>query len=201
MSSNVGKRVVPIIMLLTAHLPVAASAQMHAHGSTWIHRSHTGDTMLHARGDSLCLLQFPSGCWGGMMSPDSIFCRFWTSPPESLPQGCFFGYHCSIENPAGRSMMSGRMMPADFFRRQLDATLHYDPEVVRAAGLDANDLVLVTLHEGTYELVAEAVHDPARAVFQFSTSRPASWYGVVNRSSLPLAVNNASWSAVKGAYR
>lgn len=201
MSSNLGRRFLPLVLVLAAHLPVTASAQMHAHGSAWIHRSHSRDTMLHARGDSLCLLEFPSGCWGGMMSPDSLFCRFWTTPPESLPQGGFFGYHCSIQDPAGRSMMSGCMMPAGFFRRQLHVTFHYDQEVVRAAGLDANDLALVTLHDGTYELVAGAVHDPASAVFEFFTSRPASWYGVVNRSSVPLALRNTSWSELKATYR
>lgn len=190
-----------IAVALVVQLPTTVSAQMHAQGSVWIHRGHNHDTMLHAQGDSLCLVGFPSGCWGGMMSPDSLFCRFWTAPPESLPPGCLFGYHCRIQDPTGRSMMSGCMMPGGFFRRQLPVTFHYDPEVVRAAGLEANDLVLVTLHDGTYEAVTEAVHDSENSAFRLSTARLASWYGLVNRSSVPLAVDNTSWSGLKEIYR
>lgn len=188
-------------LFLAAYAPATVQAQMHADGSTWIHRNDDRGTMLHAAGDSLCWLGFPSRCWGGMMSPDSLFCEFWTVDPDSMPQDCFFAYRCSIEDSSGHSMMSGHTMPHGFFRQQIDLVLHYDPAAVSTAGLDVADLVLVTQGTGGYGIVTTAIHDPSSSVFRLSTDLVASWYGIVDRSILPAAVQATSWSGLKRTYR
>ncbi len=79
--------------------------------------------------------------------------------------------------------------------------LHYDPDVVAALRTSAADLVLIRLVSGRYEIVEEASHDPDTALFRLSTTLPASWYGVAERSSLPVAVEPSSWGQVKASYR
>jgi hypothetical protein len=173
-------------------------AERHARGSVWIHRSDGCATMLHAEGDSLCELGFPGRCWGGMMSPDSLFCRFWTTPPESLPPHCLFAYRCSVQDPAGRSMMSGHMMGAGFFRQPIDVTLHFDAAALWLQGLVAGDLALVIPQDGGYQVV-DATADPASATFRVDPTRLSSWYGIVARKEL--AATSATWSEVKAKYR
>ena len=170
----------------------------HGTGSVWIHRRDGCPTMLHAREDSLCQLEFPSRCWGGIMSPDSLFCRYWTAPPESLPPHCLFAYGCSIQDPDGRSMMPGHRMDEGFFRQPLAATFHYDAAAVRILGLGAEDLALVIQQDGGYQVVA-ATADPVNATFQLNVARLSSWYGIVARKEL--AATPESWSQVKAKYR
>jgi hypothetical protein len=201
MSNLVRSLVVGTALVLVAQYPAVIQAQTHAQGAAWIHRDDDQATMLHAVDDPLSWLEFPDRCWMGMMSPDSLLCEFWTVEPESLPDSCFSAYGCSIDDDSGHSMMSGHMMPGDFFRRQVDLTFHYDPAAVVAAGADATNLVLVTIDGGNYEVVAGANHVVAQSLFQLSTSQVASWYGVVDRSSLPTAVRSVSWADLKRGYR
>ncbi len=188
------------VFAIICAFPGLSAAQMHANSSVWIHRNDGYPTTLHARGDSLCRLEFPSRCWGGMMSPDSLFCRFWTIPPESLPPHCLFAYGCSIQEPDGHSMMSGHMMDGGFFRQQLRVTFHYDAAAVSAAGLETDDLVLVIQHNGIYE-VLEAEPDKASSTLRLDVTRLSSWYGIMARSQVPTALGSAAWGEVKEKYR
>lgn len=176
--------------------PAALQAQVHAQGSCWIQRDAEQATWLHAQGDPLCLLQFPASCYGGMMMPDSINCDFRTAPPESMPGGCAAAYDLHIRNPQGGCMMTGGMT----FRRQLTLTLHYDPQAVAALGIPSEDIVLIRRASTGYEIVTAATHDPQAALFHLSTTLPSTWYGVADRSHLPLAVAAASWSTIKAFY-
>lgn len=178
-------------------VPAALQAQVHAQGACWIHRDAAQSTWLHARGDPLCLLQFPAACYGGMMMPESLYCDFRVAPPESMPQGCAAAWQLHIRNPQGGCMMSGRMT----FRRDLPLTLHYDPQAVAALGIPSANLVLIRRASTGYEIVAEAVHDPEAALFRLSTPLPNAWYGVADRTNLPVAVTPVSWGIVKAAYR
>jgi hypothetical protein len=195
-------RIIAVLALILAMalVPAAARAQEHAHGSTWVHRNADHGTMLHAEGDSLCVLEFPDRCFGGMMAPDSVHCEFRIVPPESLPDWCPVADDLEMHDPDGGSMMSGHMMPHGFFQRSLQLTIHYEPYAVAALGIDPADLVLITSTDG-YEIVAEAAHDADSNVFRLSTSRPAGWYGVADRTNLPVAVEDVPWGRVKATYR
>jgi hypothetical protein len=139
---------------------------------------------------------------------DQIECRgaqaaagveFRIVPPENLPDWCPVGYDLEIHDPDGGSMMSGHMMPHGFFRRSLQLTIHYEPDAVAALGIDPGNLVLVTSADG-YEIVVDAVHDADSNVFRLSTSRPAGWYGVADRTNVPVAVKQIPWGSVKANY-
>jgi len=196
------KRVLVVVGVLgLASVVGPVQAQVHSHGSTWIHRDDDRATLLHAPADSLCWLGFPARCWGGMMAPDSLYCEFWTVPPESLPTDCFFAYGCSIEDPAGHSMMPGHRMPNGFFVQQVEVVLHYDPAEVSAAGGSVGNLVLVSRDDSGYSMVTAASHDQSGSRFELSTDQVASWYGIVDRSLLPAAVRSSSWSGLKRSYR
>ena len=132
------------------------------------------------------------------MSPDSLFCRFWTVPPESLPPHCLFAYGCSVQDPRGRSMMSGHMMGDGFFRPPIDVRLHFDAAALRLQGLVAEELALVIPQAGGYQVV-DASADPASATFRVDSTRLSSWYGIV--APKELAATSATWSEVKGKYR
>jgi hypothetical protein len=192
------------MIVLAVALGLAAAdgnAQTHAHGSAWIHPNADHATIVHAEGDSLCLLEFPDRCFGGMMAPDSVHCEFSITPPESLPSWCPGGYDVDIHDPGGESMMGEHMMPHGFFQRSLPITIHYDVDAVAAAGIDLANLALVRRTSAGYEVVETASHDPQAAIFQVSTGRLASWYGVADRWNLPVPVEQASWGKVKARYR
>jgi len=189
-----------VVVLLGASLglaPATLQAQMHAQGSCWIQRNAEQPTWLHASGDPLCLLQFPASCYRGMMMPDSLDCDFRTTPPESMPHGCAAAYEMDIRDPQGGCMMSGRMT----FRLDLSLTLHYDPQSVADLGIPSANLVLIRRVSAGYEIVAEAEHDPEAALFRLTTPMPSEWYGVADRSNLPVAVASSTWGIVKHAYR
>lgn len=177
--------------------PAASQAQTHARGECWIHRDAAQSTWLHAMSDSLCFVQFPPACYGGMMMPESLYCDFRTVPPESMPRGCAAAYQMHVRDPQGGCMMSGRMT----FRRELSLTLHYDPQAVAALGIATANLVLIRRGSSGYEIVDAAVHDSEAALFHWSTSVPTEWYGVADRANLPLAVAQEAWGTVKAAYR
>lgn len=177
--------------------PATLQAQMHAQGSCWIQRDAAQSTWLHAQMDSLCFVQFPSACYRGMMMPESLYCDFRTTPPESMPRGCATAYQMDIRDPQGGCMMTGRMT----FRLDLQLTLHYDPQAVAALGISNADIVLIRRVSAGYEIVAEATHDPQAALFHVSTPMPSMWYGVADRTNLPVAVAETSWGSLKAAYR
>jgi len=188
------------LAMACALTPTPVGAQVHAYGSTWVHRDADHGTMVHAEDDSSCVLEFPDRCFGGMMAPDSVFCEFQIVTIESLPDWCLVACQLEMHDPDGGSMMAGHMMPHGFFRRSLELTIHYEPGAVAGQGIDPVNLVLVTRVDG-YEIVSGAVHDSSANVFRVSTSRPADWYGVADRTNLPLAVQRTSWSRVKATYR
>jgi hypothetical protein len=68
-------------------------------------------------------------------------------------------------------------------------------------GIDLEDLVVATWAGETIDVVEEATHDIATGVFTFPSSRLSSWYGIADRSNLPVAVEEASWGKVKDTYR
>jgi len=189
------------LLLCIAGLTSQAGAQIHAHGSAWVHRDADQSTFLHADGDSLCWVDFPQRCYGGMMSPESLYCTFHTVPAESLPDSCYFAFDCDIQDPDGGSMMSGHMMQDGFFRTDLQCVFHYDPDVVASLGIDPNDLVLVVRTSGDLEVVSQATHGAGESAFHLSTSRIASWYGIAEKSAIPLSAETATWSRVKSLYR
>jgi hypothetical protein len=92
-------------------------------------------------------------------------------------------------------------MQDGFFRTDLQCAFHYDPEIVASSGIDPNDLVLVTRASGDLEVVSQATHDVEESTFHLSTSRIASWYGIAEKSSIPLSTEKATWSQIKSQYR
>ena len=189
--------VAAVLMAVLGLAPAALQAQVHAQGSCWIQRNAAQSTWLHARGDSLCNLEFPPACYGGIMMPESLYCDFRTAPPESMPRGCAAGYQLDIRDPQGGCMMTGRMT----FRLALPLTLHYDPQAVAALGIPSANLVLIRRVNAAYEIVTEAEHDPQAALFHLSTTLPSMWYGVADSTNLPVAVATTAWGTVKAAYR
>jgi len=189
--------VVSLLAVTLGLAPAVLQAQVHAQGSCWIQRDAAASTWLHARGDSLCLLQFPGGCYRGMMMPDSLFCDFRSAPPESMPRGCAAAYDMDIRDPQGGCMMSGRMT----FRLDLLVTLHYDPQTVAGLGIPIANLVLIRPVIGGYQVVPGVAHDPGAALFRLSTTMPNGWYGVADRTNLPVAVATRPWGVVKTIYR
>ncbi|HZL85529.1 MAG TPA: hypothetical protein VFD07_09160 [Candidatus Krumholzibacteria bacterium] len=87
------------------------------------------------------------------------------------------------------------------FRFDLTLTLHYDAQSATALGIPSANLVLIRRVSAGYEIVAEAEHDPQAALFHLTTPMPNEWYGVADRSNLPVAVASSSWGIVKAAYR
>ena len=132
-----------------------------------------------------------------MMVPESLYCRFRVTPPESMPRGCAATYEMHIRDPQGACMMSGRMT----FRLDLSLTLHYDPQSVASLGMQSANLMLIRRASAGYEIVTEAEDDPEAALFRLSTPMPSTWYDVADRSNLPVAVAASSWGGVKGIYR
>ena len=192
---------VAIVFALALAVP-EAEAQMHAEGSTWIHRGSEHATMLHADGDSLCLLEFPDGCLGnGMMGPDSIYCEFALTPPDSAPHDCVVVVHCEVYDEGGADMMPNHRTPHGLFQREVNLTIHYDADYVASLGIDPENLVVTTWAGETLEVVGEATHDIAAAVFRFPSSKIASWYGIADSSNLPVAVEEINWGQVKDTYR
>lgn len=190
-------------MVVTLALAASeAGAQMHAHGSTWIHRDSEHGTMLHASGDSLCVLEFPDGCLGnGMMGPDSIYCEFALTPPDSAPHDCVLVVHCEVHGGGDEGMMPDHMTPPGLFQRQLQVTLHYDADFVTGMSIDPANLVVTTWVGETIEVVEEATHDTAAGAFRFPSSSLSRWYGIADSSRLPVAVKEANWGQVKDTYR
>ena len=179
-----------------------AEAQTHAEGSAWIHRGSEHATMLHADGDSMCLLEFPAGCLGnGMMGPDSIYCQLVITPPDSAPHDCLMVVHCEVYGEHGEYMMSSHRTPHGLFQREVRLTIHYDADDVRRLGIDPDDLVVTTWSGGTLEVVDGTTHDIAAGAFRFQSSSIASWYGIADSSSLPVAVEQIDWGRVKDTYR
>jgi hypothetical protein len=132
-----------------------------------------------------------------MMLPDSLYCTFRLAPPESLPTGCATAYRLHIRDPQGGCMIPSRMT----FRLELHLTLHYDPAAVTALGIPWANLVVIRQGSAGYEIVVEAAHDPEAALFRLSTSMPSTWYGLADRSNMPVAVEAVSWGQVKDAFR
>ena len=186
-------------------LPPAASAQVHAHGSGWLHRGAGYGTMIHAYRDSLCTLGFPAACHGGMMGPDSLLCTFRSVPPDSMPHPmgryCPVALRCEIRGRDGQLMMPGHMTPMGLFQRPIELTFHYDPAVMAAGGIALADLVVTTWADGAYTIVAAATHDVGSSVFRVSSARLAEWYGLADRSALPTAVEHSSWGQIKVTFR
>ena len=189
---------VAVLLGIGLGLAPATQAQIVAHGSCWIQRNAAQPTWLHANGDPLCLLQFPAGCYrGGMMMPERLGCDFRVIPRESMPRGCAATYEMHMRDPQGGCMMTGGMS----FRLDLSLTLHYDPQSATALGIPSANLVLIRRVSAGYEIVAEAEHDPQAALFRLTTPMPSEWYGVADRSNLPVAVESSTWGIVKAIYR
>ena len=188
-----------VVILLGTGLGLApaAQAQIHAQGSCWIQRNAEQPTWLHANGDPLCLLQFPAACYRGMMMPEYLYCDFRVMPRENMPRGCAAAYEMHMRDPQGGCMMTGGMT----FRLDLSLTLHYDPQSAADLEIPSANLVLIRRVSAGYEIVAEAEHDPQAALFRLTTPMPSEWYGVADRSNLPLAVESSSWGVVKAAFR
>jgi len=190
-------------MLFTMALAVPeVEAQMHEEGSTWIHRGSEQTTMLHADGDSLCLLEFPGGCLGnGMMGPDSIYCEFVIAPRDSAPHDCVKVVHCEVYGEHGEDMMSNHRTQHGLFQREVELTIHYDADYVRSLGIDPDKLVVTTWAGKTLEVVEGATHDISAAAFRFQSSNIASWYGIADSSNPPVSVEQVDWGEVKNTYR
>jgi len=192
-------------LTILAITPVSALAQVHAHGTAWIHRDAPMGTMVHARGDTLCTLEFPASCHHGMMSPDSLFCSWQTVPPDSMPGPmalyCGVAVHCVIGDEQGHMMMPGHMTPHSLFRSPLSLRIHYDPAVMATLGMDLENLVLTTWIDGTPTVVASATHDRASSSFALSATRLSEWYGISDSTALPAGVEGSTWGQVKAIYR
>jgi hypothetical protein len=188
-----------------ALIPISALAQVQAYGTAWIHRDAPMGTMVHAPGDTLCTLGFPAFCHHGMMSPDSLYCSWHTVPPDSMPapmpRYCGVAVHCEIDDEHGQMMMPGHMTPHGLFQSALGLTIHYDPAVMAALGMDLENLVLTTWIDGTPTVVASATHDQASSSFTMSTTQVAEWYGISDRAALPAGVEGSTWGQVKATYR
>jgi hypothetical protein len=193
------------LLAVLALIPVSALAQNHAHGTAWIHRDAPVGTMVHARGDSLCTVEFPASCHHGMMSPDSLYCSWQTVPPDSMPgpmaRYCGVAVHCVIGNEYGQMMMPGHMSPMGLFRLPLSIKMHYDPAVMLALGMDLENLVLTTWIDGAPTVVGGATHDLASSSFTLPTTQVAEWYGISDRSALPTGVEGTTWGQIKVTYR
>jgi hypothetical protein len=187
-------------------IPIPAAAQMHAHGSAWIHRDAPMGTMVHAYGDTLCAVEFPASCYGGMMSPDSLSCTWWAMPADSLPapmpRYCGAAVHCEIRDDDDRMMMPGHMTQPGVFRSPLLVTIHYDPAVMTARGMNLATLVLTTWNEGQATVVSSASHDRAASLFTVSTTQLSEWYGISDSTDLPpMGVEAGTWGQIKATYR
>jgi hypothetical protein len=193
------------LVTLFVLVPASAIAQFHAHGTAWIRRNAPIGTMVHARGDSLCTIEFPASCHHGMMSPDSLYCSWQSVSPEDMPapmaRYCVAGFRCEIRDEHGQLMMPGHMTPRHLFRSPLELTIHYDPAAVAALGVDPANLTVTTWINGAPTMVTGAVHDQDVSRFTMSATQVADWYGISDRTALPTGVEGSTWGQIKATYR
>ena len=188
-----------------ALIPVSAAAQNQAYGTAWIQRDAPVGTIVHAPGDTLCLVGFPAFCYGGMMRPDSLLCTWRTTPPDSapapMPSYCGVVVHCEILGDYGQMMMPGHMTSPGLFDVPVSLAIHYDSAVMAARGMDPGKLVLTTWINGRPTVVASAIHDQQSALFTLSTTQLTEWYGVSDSTDLATSVNAGTWGQIKATYR
>ncbi len=188
-------------VVLACILPLSAIAQIHEYGSCWIERGDLDDTILHADGDPLCTLEFPSDCFGGMMSPDAILCILEDLPENMLPENIAHGVHCAVEDDHGSDMMNGgHMMGMGFFQRSVVLTVDYDLDRIASMGMRQEDLVLVIEVDGNYQVMDQATHDLSAHHFTLPTNELADWYGVADGSRLLVGAENSSWGELKVSF-
>lgn len=190
-----------LLVVLVGILPLDAIAQTHEYGSCWIEQADLDDTILHADGDPLCTLEFPSDCFGGMMSPDAILCILEDLPEDMLPEDIAHGLHCVVEDDQGSDMMNGgHMMGMGFFQRSVVLTVEYDLDRIASMGMRPEDLVLVIEEDGQYRVMDQAIHDLSTHRFSLSTNELADWYGVADGSRLLVGTENSSWGGLKANF-
>jgi hypothetical protein len=186
-------------------IPVSVAAQHHAYDTAWIDRDAPMGTMLHAPGDTLCIVGFPAYCYGGMMRPDSLLCAWRTTSPDSapwpMPRYCGVAVHCEILGSNGQMMMPGHMTSPGLFGIPVTITIHYDPAVMVARGMDPAKLVLTTWIDGRPTVLVSAIHDRNSSLFTLSTTQLAEWYGISDSTDLTTSINAGTWGQIKATYR